>query len=315
MKQGRAGSERLASVGRWAALGAAVLAAGWIYSCRAGAGNGAEAAAFVEAEASAEGDGSQGAESELLAGAVQENGLGAAQGAAPDLGGDGSTDPGGAGRPEAGGSGISDPQGIGASDPGGSETLGGGAGTLADGGPGATGAGTVPSSAAETLPSCWVYVCGEVNCPGVYEMEAGQRLFEAVELAGGFTEEAASDYLNLAEPVGDGMKIQVPDREEAQDPAWIGHRANGRTAGTGTGTGAGAGVGTGAGTDPGPRKVNLNTATKEELMTLTGIGESRAEDILRYRSEQGAFTCIEDIMNVSGIKEGAFAKIKDQIEV
>lgn len=61
--------------------------------------------------------------------------------------------------------------------------------------------------------------------------------------------------------------------------------------------------------------MNLNTATKEELMTLTGIGESRAEDILRYRSEQGAFTCIEDIMNVSGIKEGAFAKIKDQIEV
>jgi len=62
-------------------------------------------------------------------------------------------------------------------------------------------------------------------------------------------------------------------------------------------------------------KVNLNTAGKEQLMTLTGIGESRAEDIIRYRQEHGPFERIEDIMNVSGIKEGAFQKIKDSITV
>ena len=63
------------------------------------------------------------------------------------------------------------------------------------------------------------------------------------------------------------------------------------------------------------RKVNLNTATKEELMTLRGIGEARAEDIIRYRQKQGGFECIEDIMEISGIKNAAFEKIKDDITV
>jgi len=63
------------------------------------------------------------------------------------------------------------------------------------------------------------------------------------------------------------------------------------------------------------KKVNINSASKEELMTLTGIGESRAADIIRYRTEQGAFSRIEDIMNVPGIKEASFRKLKDQIEV
>ena len=62
-------------------------------------------------------------------------------------------------------------------------------------------------------------------------------------------------------------------------------------------------------------KVNINTATKDQLMTLTGIGEVRAEDIIAYRQEHGPFRQIEDIMQVSGIKEAAFAKIKDDITV
>jgi competence protein ComEA len=180
-------------------------------------------------------------------------------------------------------------------------------------------------------------------------MEPGSRLFQAVELAGGFTEEAARDYLNMALEVGDGMKITVPsfyqveNNGPGQSPGSAPEKGDGQTqdgAAKGRGGQAGGsafgsagGNQAGAGTwepwieAPGGRtdeagtegassgKVNLNTATKEELMTLRGIGEARAEDIIRYREEQGGFGAIEEIMNVSGIKEAAFQKIKDSITV
>ena len=193
----------------------------------------------------------------------------------------------------------------------------------------------------------YVHICGQVRNPGVYEMEPGSRLFQAVELAGGFTEAAAGDYLNMALEVGDGMKITVPSLYEVavlgQSPGSAAgsgdDRVPGSTAGGGNGQVSGDAAGnrepwiempgawsgeTGAegGGRPGggegtssSGKVNLNTATKEELMTLRGIGEARAEDIIRYREEQGGFGAIEVIMNVSGIKEAAFRKIKDSITV
>ena len=193
----------------------------------------------------------------------------------------------------------------------------------------------------------YVHICGQVRNPGVYEMEPGSRLFQAVELAGGFTEAAAGDYLNMALEVGDGMKITVPSLYEVavlgQSPGSAAgsgdDRVPGSTAGGGNGQVSGDAAGnrepwiempgawsgeTGAegGGRPGggegtssSGKVNLNTATKEELMTLRGIGEARAEDIIRYREEQGGFGAIEEIMNVSGIKEAAFRKIKDSITV
>ena len=163
---------------------------------------------------------------------------------------------------------------------------------------------------------CYVYVCGQVTSPGVYKLEEGQRIFEAVELAGGFTGEARPEYLNLAEPVFDGMKILVPDEAQASDPSWNGQIGSlGTVPGTG---GSGFGAADAYSQDRGAvpmKKVNINSASKEELMTLTGIGESRAADIIRYRTEQGAFSRIEDIMNVPGIKEASFRKLKDQIEV
>lgn len=140
----------------------------------------------------------------------------------------------------------------------------------------------------------FVHVCGQVENPGVYELEPGSRVYEAIEMAGGFGSEAAGWYLNLAQEITDGMKIQVPTRQEAA----------GMEAGDFSGS-----------TQQGSQKVNLNTASSEQLMTLTGIGESRAADIIRYREEHGPFRRIEDIMNVSGIKEGAFEKIKDSITV
>lgn len=147
----------------------------------------------------------------------------------------------------------------------------------------------------------YVHVCGKVAKPGVYEMEEGSRVFQAVELAGGLLDEAAVDYLNMAQIVADGMKITVPSKEEVESGT-----LSGQTAAMGVDSGQGAAA------EP---VVNLNTADKDQLMTLSGIGEARAEDILRYRAEHGRFRNIEEIMNVPGIKDAAFQKIKDRITV
>lgn len=145
-------------------------------------------------------------------------------------------------------------------------------------------------------PTVFVHVCGRVRKPGVYELPEGSRIYEAIEAAGGFEEDGAREYLNLAELLQDGMKLDVPDVSQAEQ--WMAQ-------------GIPPAPSQSAGTD----KVNLNTASREELMKLRGIGESRAEDIIRYRDTCGGFQSIEDIMNVSGIKDAAFEKIKDSITV
>ncbi|MFR5244847.1 MAG: helix-hairpin-helix domain-containing protein [Clostridium sp.] len=146
----------------------------------------------------------------------------------------------------------------------------------------------------------YVYICVEVIKPGVYELSGDSRIYEAVDAAGGFTENAARECVNLASKVSDGMQITIYNREEAAslqaDSASVGGNA-GKSGTSGSGL------------------VNLNTATKEELMTLKGIGESKAEDIIRYREKSGGFKKIEDIMKISGIKEAGFQKIKDNITV
>lgn len=142
---------------------------------------------------------------------------------------------------------------------------------------------------------CYVHVCGQVLHPGVYRLEEGQRIYEAIELAGGFTAEASRTWLNLAEKVTDGMKLEVPDADQAQQWQQVSAAEENPPAGSG--------------------RVNINTATREELMTLKGIGEARAEDIIRFREKQGYFQTVEDIMKVPGIKDAAFEKIKDEITV
>ena len=146
-----------------------------------------------------------------------------------------------------------------------------------------------PAEAQEPGLIC-VYVCGEVKTPGVYELPASSRIGEAVEAAGGMTEEAADTFLNLAEHMTDGQKIEVPSREDAKALKEQQEQQEGGL-------------------------VNLNTAAKEQLMTLTGIGESKAEDILDYREQNGGFRTKEDLMQIPGIKERVFEKIKDQITV
>ena len=152
----------------------------------------------------------------------------------------------------------------------------------------------------------YVHICGEVKDPGVYEMEPGDRVFRAVELAGGFTEEAARDYLNMAQETADGMKITVPSRraveaEEKETASWI------QMPGTPEERSPGE--------ETTPGKIDLNTASMEELMTLRGIGQAKAEAVIRYREEQGPFRTTEEIMKIPGIKEAAFQKIKDDITV
>ena len=161
------------------------------------------------------------------------------------------------------------------------------------------------------LSTVFVHVCGCVENPGVYEFPEGSRIYEAIEAAGGITEEGAGDFLNLALPAEDGMKVEVPDRELARLLREQGISPEG----TALGRGQTAGADLLGGQAPGGPKVNLNTAGREELMTLDGIGETRAEAIIRYRETYGGFQTIEDVMNVSGIKEGAFEKIKDDITV
>ena len=157
------------------------------------------------------------------------------------------------------------------------------------------------------LDGVFVQVCGKVQSHGVYELPQGSRVWDAIEAAGGFEDDGAKEYLNLAEMVQDGMKLDVPSESQAEE--W---KAQGLVGGWNLGADPGALSGGSSGTSS---RVNLNTATREELMSLRGIGESRAEDIIRYRETYGGFRSIEDIMNVSGIKDAAFEKIKDSITV
>lgn len=148
----------------------------------------------------------------------------------------------------------------------------------------------------------YVHICGQVQYPGVYKLEAGSRIYEAAAMAGGFTEIAAQSYVNQAGLVEDGMKIVIPSIQEAEAGWDI--------------TDDGAGLYREETADQQQEmKVNLNTASTAQLCTLPGIGESRAKSIIAYREANGGFQTTEEIMSVEGIKEGAYAKIKDKISV
>ena len=141
-------------------------------------------------------------------------------------------------------------------------------------------------------------ICGAIQQPGVYELEEGDRIFQLIEKAGGLREDADLTRVNQAEKVTDGMKVRVYTKEEAASlPQQISESSAVPESPGGT------------------AKININSADLSQLVQLTGIGEARAADIIAYRTEHGRFLTIEEIMNVSGIKESTFQKIKDQIVV
>lgn len=151
----------------------------------------------------------------------------------------------------------------------------------------------------EATVSCMVHVCGAVEQPGVYELPQGSRIYQAIECAGGLSNEADPDYLNQADFVSDGEKIYVPTREEVTE---MDSRLQNVMTQSGETIGS-SGL------------VNLNTASEDQLCTLPGIGSSKAKSIIVYREEHGNFDRIESVMNVAGIKDGLFQKIKAYITV
>lgn len=154
-----------------------------------------------------------------------------------------------------------------------------------------------------------VHVCGAVVSPGVYELNEGSRIIDAVNRADGLLLTAASDYVNLAAVISDGEKIWIPTVEEISELAKNPDAFSGITATVGNVLAKEDSQAADSG------KVNINTADKELLCTLPGIGNTRAESIIAYRESCGGFSSIEDIMKVSGIKESSFQKIKEYIVV
>ena len=156
-----------------------------------------------------------------------------------------------------------------------------------------------------------VYVSGYVNNPGVYELSAGSRVIDAIDAAGGYSKEAYDNYLNLASLISDGQMIYVPSEEEVSQGNVESIAGNGGTSGISVNGNGGNSGSNGTGNSGG--LININSASKEELMTLPGIGESKADKIIAYREENGRFSTPEGIMEISGIKDGLYNKIKDKI--
>ena len=178
------------------------------------------------------------------------------------------------------------------------------------------GNGTEINSAGETQPEMiYVDVCGAVANPGVFQLAAGSRVFQAIEAAGGYLPEAVQNCVNRAGVLTDGQQLYILTQEEMErqglDPAEMAGASDGQMNGS-AGTGQNTGIAAQAQQD---NRININTADETQLITLTGIGATRAQAIIAYRQENGPFAAIEDIMNVQGIKEGTFAKIKDEIVV
>ncbi len=132
-----------------------------------------------------------------------------------------------------------------------------------------------------------VHLVGAVENPGVYEMPEGSRIYELLELAGGFIDEADRDFLNQARPIYDGEQVHVPQVGEEQKTSVSG----------------------------GITLININKATASELTALPGIGDVRAGQIVDHRESQGLFTTIDEIMDVSGIGEATFNNFADLITI
>ena len=149
--------------------------------------------------------------------------------------------------------------------------------------------------------NCYVDIKGEVLHPGVYEFSCESRIQEVIKKAGGFTEEADETKINLAQKISDQMQIIVPNLHSKQE--------GGVTEGNSE-------KGNMSNTSPSNSKqgtVNINTATLEELQTIKGIGKKKAEAILQYRKEHGAFRTKEDLLQVKGIGKKALEAIESQV--
>ena len=198
--------------------------------------------------------------------------------------------------------------------------------------------GNVQAGTEKEKSFCAVFVCGAVRTPGVYYLTEGARAVDAVDAAGGFLPSADREYLNLASAVTDGQKLKIYTEEETmqiraeaeasgqnrkmwEDPLTGNDAAYAAGSSTGsditpagmgeTDSGTGMKTGSETGND---RLINLNTAGKEELMTLPGIGEARSLAIIAWREEHGSFADPHDICNIPGIGEALYGKISSLVK-
>lgn len=145
----------------------------------------------------------------------------------------------------------------------------------------------------EEFENITIHITGEVKYPGVVVLQNGARIVDAIEAAGGETEEADLNKLNLAYILNDGEKIYVPNKNDMNSEEILENQQG----------------------DDKQSSININTATVEELTELPGIGEATANKIIEYRKQNGKFETIEELKNVVGIGNSKFENIKDKIKV
>lgn len=176
--------------------------------------------------------------------------------------------------------------------------------------------GSDPDTAGITEASGFIYVDigGEVNSPGVYEVSEGTRLFQVIEKAGGLTENADIDVINRAESVYDGQKILIESYEETESGSESADKSK-EIKNSGVANSYVNSYYNGVSTDTDEVQVNINTADSVTLQTIPGIGPSKAERIIEYRSTNGSFKSIDDIKNISGIGNKTFESIKKYLTV
>ena len=150
-----------------------------------------------------------------------------------------------------------------------------------------------------------VHITGEVKNTGILVLKEEARIADAIESAGGATEEADLNKINLAYTLKDGQKIYIPNKEDEENIAYITE-----------GSGNNVSVENGDESEMKEKiKININTASQAELEELPGIGEAIASRIIEYREENGVFNKIEDLLNVKGIGDAKFAEIKEYVVV
>ncbi|MBA4493082.1 helix-hairpin-helix domain-containing protein [Paenactinomyces guangxiensis] len=155
-------------------------------------------------------------------------------------------------------------------------------------------------------PRLIVDVKGAVNNPGIYELAATARVYEAIQKAGGANQSADLNQVNLAQPLADGMVIYVPKKGETVPDIYRTAKASPT---------AGQDIDSFDKSKNPSAKINVNTATVQELQQLNGVGPSKAEAIVRYREEHGKFQSVDNLTDVPGIGEKTLAKFRDQITV
>lgn len=150
---------------------------------------------------------------------------------------------------------------------------------------------TAKTTESASLSSSYkIYICGCVKNPGLYEFKKGDRVGDCVDRAGGLGENADINSINLARLVNDGEQIYISEKPSDTEDKHTVQSKN-------------------------TNKININLADKEELMKLPGIGDSKADSIIRFRKEKGPFTDIQDLTKIPGIKASAFNKIKELISI